>query len=125
MTHMDHLRRAVGLVAGEDYAATRFWVAPTTRIDRDTLKEEGVFATFVKVGARMETPGCSLCMGNQARVRPGATVYSTSTRNFNNRLGDGAKVYLGSTEIATMVALTGKLPDVEQYFSFLERKGQL
>ena len=122
MTHMDHLRCAARLVGGELYAQTRLWVAPTTRLDQETLKHEGGFAQFARVGARLETPGCSLCMGNQARVQPGATVFSTSTRNFNNRLGDGAKVYLGSTELAAICALTGSLPDVEQYFSFLARK---
>jgi aconitate hydratase 2 / 2-methylisocitrate dehydratase len=122
MTHLGHLRHAVRLVSGESYARSRLWVAPTTRLDRDTLKREGGFARLAQVGARLEIPGCSLCMGNQARVTPGAIVFSTSTRNFNNRLGDGAKVYLGSTEIAAMTALAGRIPDVEQYFAFLARK---
>jgi len=82
-------------------------------------------SVFAQVGGRVEIPGCSLCMGNQARVRPGVTVMSTSTRNFDNRLGDRAQVFLGSTELTTISALLGKLPTVDEYFTFLERKGML
>ena len=122
MTHLDHLRSASRLFSGEGYAASRLWVAPTTRLDRDVIKQEGGYAVFAKAGARIETPGCSLCMGNQARVKPGSTVFSTSTRNFNNRLGDNTKVYLGSTEIAAMSALRGAIPTVKQYFECIAEK---
>lgn len=125
MTHLGHHQTAVRLFAGEPYAAGRTWVAPATRMDRDALQEEGGLNVFARIGARVEIPGCSLCMGNQARVRPGATVISTSTRNFNNRLGDGAQVYLGSAEVTAISALQGALPTVSEYFAFLERKGLL
>ena len=89
------------------------------------LQRQGGLSVFAQVGGRVEIPGCSLCMGNQARVRPGATVMSTSTRNFDNRLGDGAQVYLGSTEVTALSALTGALPTAAAYFAFLEKKGVL
>jgi aconitate hydratase 2/2-methylisocitrate dehydratase len=123
MTHLDHLRMAARLFKGEPYANSRLWVAPSTRMDRDVVQGEGGLSVFAQVGARVEIPGCSLCMGNQARVRPGATVMSTSTRNFDNRLGDGARVFLGSTEVTAISALTGALPTVAEYFAFLEKKG--
>ena len=125
MTHLSHLQRAATILQGEPYAISRLWLAPSTRMDRDALQKEGGLSVFAQVGARVEIPGCSLCMGNQARVRPGATVMSTSTRNFDNRLGDGAQVYLGSTELTAITALLGKLPGVEEYFAFLGRKGLL
>jgi len=125
MTHLAHLRAASRLLQDEPYAACRLWIAPSTRMDRDTIQREGGLSVFAQVGGRVEIPGCSLCMGNQARVRPGATVMSTSTRNFDNRLGDGAQVFLGSTEVTAISALTGKLPTVAEYFAFLERKGLL
>lgn len=121
MTHLDHLRSAAKIFSGRGYATSRLWVAPTTRLDKAAIKEEGAFSVFCGAGARIETPGCSLCMGNQARVKPGATVFSTSTRNFDNRLGDGAGVYLGSTEVAAISALTGKIPDVKEYFSTISK----
>jgi aconitate hydratase 2 / 2-methylisocitrate dehydratase len=123
MTHLAHLRTAARLLRDEPYAACRLWIAPSTRMDRETIQQEGGLNVFARVGGRVEIPGCSLCMGNQARVRPGATVMSTSTRNFDNRLGDGARVYLGSTEVTAISALSGVLPTVEQYFSFLDKKG--
>jgi aconitate hydratase 2 / 2-methylisocitrate dehydratase len=122
MTHLSHLQAASRLFAGEAYAEARLWVAPSTRMDRDAIGREGGLATFAQVGGRVEIPGCSLCMGNQARVRPGATVISTSTRNFDNRLGDGTKVYLGSTELTAISALQGALPTVREYFDFLVKK---
>jgi aconitate hydratase 2/2-methylisocitrate dehydratase len=122
MTHLYHLRAASQLLRDEPYAISRLWLAPSTRMDRDAIQQEGGLSVFAQVGGRVEIPGCSLCMGNQARVRPGATVMSTSTRNFDNRLGDGAQVYLGSTELTAITALLGKLPSVEEYFAFLERK---
>jgi aconitate hydratase 2/2-methylisocitrate dehydratase len=124
MTHLSHLRSAAHLLDGEKYAEARLWVAPSTRMDRDTVQLEGGLSVFAQVGGRVEIPGCSLCMGNQARVRPGTTVISTSTRNFDNRLGDGTKVYLGSTELTAISALLGNLPTVQQYFQFLESKSR-
>ena len=123
MTHLSHLRNAARLLRGEPYAVSRLWIAPATRMDRDAIQREGGLSVFAQVGGRVEIPGCSLCMGNQARVRPGATVMSTSTRNFDNRLGDGARVYLGSTELTALAALQGHLPMPAEYFQFLERKG--
>jgi aconitate hydratase 2/2-methylisocitrate dehydratase len=122
MTHLSHLQSAARLLAGEQYAEARLWLAPSTRMDRDALKQEGGLAVFAQVGGRVEIPGCSLCMGNQARVRPGATVISTSTRNFDNRLGDGTRVYLGSTELTAISGLKGALPTVREYFDFLVKK---
>lgn len=119
MVHIGHLQRAAQLVAGKEYAKSQLWVAPPTRMARDILQQEGSLSNFSQVGGRVEIPGCSLCMGNQARVRPGSTVMSTSTRNFDNRLGDGAQVYLGSTELAVYAALYGALPTVEEYFQFV------
>jgi aconitate hydratase 2/2-methylisocitrate dehydratase len=125
MTHLAHLQAAAQLLQDEPYAACRLWIAPSTRMDRDTIQQEGGLSVFAQVGGRVEIPGCSLCMGNQARVRPRATVLSTSTRNFDNRLGDGARVYLGSTEVTAISALLGKLPTVVEYFEFLARKEML
>lgn len=119
MVHIGHLRTASKLVAGKEYSKGQLWVAPPTRMARDTLLAEGGLSNFSQVGGRVEIPGCSLCMGNQARVRPGATVMSTSTRNFDNRLGDNTKVFLGSTELAVFAALYGKLPTVEEYMQFI------
>lgn len=119
MVHIGHLQRAAQLVAGKEYAKSQLWIAPPTRMARDTLQQEGRLSNFSQVGGRVEIPGCSLCMGNQARVRPGSTVMSTSTRNFDNRLGDGAQVFLGSTELTVYAALYGTLPTVEEYFQFV------
>lgn len=123
MTHLDHLRTAIRLFKDEPYAASRLWIAPSTRLDRDIIQRQGGLSIFAQVGGRVEIPGCSLCMGNQARVKPKATVMSTSTRNFDNRLGDGARVYLGSTEVTALSALKGALPTAAEYFSFLSKKG--
>jgi aconitate hydratase 2/2-methylisocitrate dehydratase len=90
-------------------------------MDEHQLMEEGYYATFGKAGARTEMPGCSLCMGNQARVKPGATVLSTSTRNFPNRLGDGANVYLTSAELASVGAILGKIPTREEYLEYASK----
>jgi aconitate hydratase 2/2-methylisocitrate dehydratase len=122
MTHLSHLQTAARLLHDEPYAASRLWLAPATRMDRDAIQQEGGLNIFAHVGGRVEIPGCSLCMGNQARVRPGTTVMSTSTRNFDNRLGDDTRVFLGSTELTAIAALLGRLPSVEEYFGFLERK---
>ena len=99
--------------------ARRLWVAPPTRMDAAQLTEEGYYSVFGKSGARIEIPGCSLCMGNQARVADGATVVSTSTRNFPNRLGTGANVFLASAELAAVAALIGKLPTPEEYQTYV------
>ncbi len=122
MTHLSHLRAAARIFADEPYAKARLWIAPSTRMDRDTIQREGGLALFAQVGGRVEIPGCSLCMGNQARVRPGTTVISTSTRNFDNRLGDGTRVYLASTELTAISALRGCLPSVREYFEFISGK---
>ncbi|MAE69933.1 MAG: bifunctional aconitate hydratase 2/2-methylisocitrate dehydratase [Gemmatimonadetes bacterium] len=116
MTNIGHFRAAGRLLAefGEPLP-TRLWVAPPTKMDRDQLIAEGVYSQFAKAGARTELPGCSLCMGNQARVAEAASVVSTSTRNFPNRLGDGANVYLASAELAAVAAILGKLPTPSEY----------
>ena len=100
---------------GAESLPTRLWVAPPTKMDAAQLTAEGYYSVYGKVGARTEMPGCSLCMGNQARVAEKATVVSTSTRNFPNRLGKGANVYLASAELAAVAAIEGKLPTPEQY----------
>jgi len=122
MTHLTHLEAASRLLEGEKYAEARLWIAPSTRMDRDQIQLQGGLSVFSQVGGRVEIPGCSLCMGNQARVRPGTTVISTSTRNFDNRLGDGTRVYLGSTELTAVSGLLGRLPTSKEYFEFMERK---
>ena len=121
MTNIGHYRAAGKLIqkSGE-YVDTVLWIAPPTRMDEHQLKEEGYYNIFGAAGARLEIPGCSLCMGNQARVKPGATVVSTSTRNFPNRLGKGAFVYLSSAELAAVAALLGRLPTVEEYMHYVE-----
>lgn len=120
MTNIGHFRAAGKLLdAHTGQLPTRLWVAPPTRMDAAQLTEEGYYSVFGKSGARIEIPGCSLCMGNQARVADKATVVSTSTRNFPNRLGTGANVYLASAELAAVAALTGKLPTPEEYLVFM------
>ena len=119
MTNIGHFRAAGKLL--EDFGGvlnTRLWVAPPTKMDRDQLTAEGYYFTFGKAGARIETPGCSLCMGNQARVAEKSTVLSTSTRNFPNRLGTGANVYLTSAELAAVGAIVGHLPTVAEYMQY-------
>jgi len=121
MTNIGHYRAAGKLIQKSgDYVDTVLWIAPPTRMDEHQLKEEGYYNIFGAAGARLEVPGCSLCMGNQARVKPGATVVSTSTRNFPNRLGQGAFVYLSSAELAAVAALLGKLPTVEEYMAYVK-----
>ena len=120
MTNIGHFRAAGKLLdAHKGQLPTRLWVAPPTRMDAAQLTEEGYYSVFGKSGARIEIPGCSLCMGNQARVADGATVVSTSTRNFPNRLGTGANVYLASAELAAVAALIGKLPTAEEYQAYV------
>merc|ERR1712185_208705 len=102
---------------------TRLWIAPPTKMDQEQLTEEGFYATYGKVGARTEMPGCSLCMGNQARVADNCTVVSTSTRNFPNRLGKGANVYLASAELSAVSAILGRLPTPEEYQKYYAELG--
>lgn len=119
MTNIGHFRAAGKLLEQHKGGInTRMWIVPPTRMDEHQLMEEGYYNIFGKAGARTEMPGCSLCMGNQARVAPNSTVLSTSTRNFPNRLGDGANVYLTSAELASVGAVLGKLPTPEEYLSF-------
>lgn len=119
MTNIGHFRAAGRLFeAHKEPVPTRLWVAPPTKMDKAQLIEEGYYSLFASAGARTEIPGCSLCMGNQARVAPGSTVVSTSTRNFPNRLGQGANVFLASAELAAVAAILGKLPSREEYLSF-------
>ncbi|HBA5549879.1 TPA: aconitate hydratase B, partial [Escherichia coli] len=120
MTNIGHFRAAGKLLdAHKGQLPPRLWVAPPTRMDAAQLTEEGYYSVFGKSGARIEIPGCSLCMGNQARVADGATVVSTSTRNFPNRLGTGANVFLASAELAAVAALIGKLPTPEEYQTYV------
>ena len=117
MTNIGHFRAASKLLEGTRDIPVKLWVAPPTRMDAEQLAAEGHYSTFGSAGARMEMPGCSLCMGNQAQVREGATVMSTSTRNFPNRLGKNANVYLGSAELAAICARLGRIPTTEEYMS--------
>ncbi|MFT7300680.1 MAG: aconitate hydratase 2/2-methylisocitrate dehydratase [Porticoccus sp.] len=121
MTNIGHFRAAGKLLDEADKINSRFWICPPTRMDQHTLMEEGYYNIYGKVGARTEMPGCSLCMGNQARVEAGATVISTSTRNFPNRLGDGANVYLGSAELASVSGILGRLPTPAEYLEYASK----
>ncbi|CRL60994.1 bifunctional aconitate hydratase 2/2-methylisocitrate dehydratase [Proteus penneri] len=122
MTNIGHFRAAGKLLdQHKGQLPTRLWVAPPTKMDAAQLTEEGYYSVFGKSGARIEVPGCSLCMGNQARVADGATVVSTSTRNFPNRLGTGANVYLASAELAAVASLLGRLPEPQEYLDFMSK----
>ncbi|MDX5628892.1 MULTISPECIES: bifunctional aconitate hydratase 2/2-methylisocitrate dehydratase [unclassified Brenneria] len=122
MTNIGHFRAAGKLLdSHKGQLPTRLWVAPPTKMDAAQLTEEGYYSVFGKSGARIEIPGCSLCMGNQARVADGATVVSTSTRNFPNRLGTGANVYLASAELAAVASLLGRLPTPDEYQTYMEQ----
>ncbi len=121
MTNIGHFRAAGKLLDKVKGAIpTRLWLSPPTKMDAHQLTEEGYYGIYGKAGARMEMPGCSLCMGNQARVAANSTVVSTSTRNFPNRLGDGANVYLASAELAAVASIMGKLPTVEEYMQYAQ-----
>ncbi|MFZ9215866.1 MAG: bifunctional aconitate hydratase 2/2-methylisocitrate dehydratase [Vulcanococcus sp.] len=122
MTNIGHYRAAATVLDGQGENTARLWVCPPTRMDEEMLKQEGYYAIFEKAGSRMEMPGCSLCMGNQARVEDNTTVFSTSTRNFNNRLGNGAQVYLGSAELAAVCAQLGRIPSKEDYLAIAAAK---
>jgi aconitate hydratase 2/2-methylisocitrate dehydratase len=122
MTNIGHYRAAAKVLEGAGPVKVRLWICPPTRMDEKQLREEGVYGIFAAAGARTEMPGCSLCMGNQARVEDEATVFSTSTRNFNNRMGKGARVYLGSAELAAVCALLGRIPTKEEYLEIMKDK---
>src|SRR5690554_274340 len=117
MSNIGHFRAAGRVLDGKSDLPTRLWVAPPTKMDAMILNEEGYYAMLGKSGARMEMPGCSLCMGNQAQIRKGSTAMSTSTRNFPNRLGVDTRVYLGSAELAAVCALLGRIPTAEEYLA--------
>ena len=115
MTNIGHFRAASKLLAGKRDIPVKLWVAPPTKMDAAELTKEGHYANFGSAGARTEMPGCSLCMGNQAQVKEGATVVSTSTRNFPNRLGKNTNVFLASAELAAIASKLGRLPTVAEY----------
>ncbi len=123
MTNIGHYRAAGEVMRGEGKVAVeKFWIVPPTRMDEQQLINEGYYDVFQAIEAQTEVPGCSLCMGNQASARPGSTVFSTSTRNFDNRLGKGTQVYLGSAELAAVCAKLGRIPSVEEYMSIVPQK---
>lgn len=122
MTNIGLFRALGEVLKGEGVAKAKLWVAPPTKMDEAQLTQEGYYAAFAAAGARIEIPGCSLCMGNQAQVSEGSTVFSTSTRNFDNRLGKNSKVYLGSAEVAAVAALLGRLPSVQEYLDIVAKK---
>ncbi|PPC99134.1 MAG: bifunctional aconitate hydratase 2/2-methylisocitrate dehydratase, partial [Methylotenera sp.] len=122
MTNIGHYRAAAKVLEGSGGIPTRLWIAPPTRMDEAQLRDEGVYSVFGVAGARTEVPGCSLCMGNQARVADKATVFSTSTRNFDNRMGKDARVYLGSAELAAVCAKLGRMPTHAEYLETVGNK---
>ena len=122
MTNIGHYRAAAKVLEGSGNIPTRLWIAPPTRMDEAQLRDEGVYSVFGVAGARTEIPGCSLCMGNQARVADKATVFSTSTRNFDNRMGMDARVYLGSAELAAVCAKLGRIPSHAEYLETVGNK---
>jgi aconitate hydratase 2/2-methylisocitrate dehydratase len=117
MTNIGHFRAASKLLEGKRDIPVKLWMAPPTKMDAEQLSEEGHYGVFGNAGARMEMPGCSLCMGNQAQVKEGATVMSTSTRNFPNRLGKNTFVYLGSAELAAICSKLGRIPTRQEYLT--------
>jgi aconitate hydratase 2/2-methylisocitrate dehydratase len=120
MTNIGHFRAASEVLKQIKGAIpTRLWISPPTKMDQHQLTEEGIYSVFGVSGARTEMPGCSLCMGNQARVAPNSTVVSTSTRNFPNRLGDGANVFLASSELAAVASALGRIPTMEEYMGYM------
>ncbi len=122
MTNIGLFRACGEVLRGEGAVPTKLWICPPTKMDEKTLQEEGYYSVFGAAGARTEIPGCSLCMGNQASVAKDAWVFSTSTRNFDNRLGKGSQVYLGSAELAAVVALKGRIPTKEEYLDIVPNK---
>ncbi len=122
MTNIGLFRALGEILKGEGPVPAKLWIAPPTKMDKQQLTEEGYYSIFGEAGARLEIPGCSLCMGNQANVAQGAVVFSTSTRNFDNRLGKDSQVYLGSAEVAALCALLGRLPTKEEYLDMVPKK---
>jgi len=122
MTNIGHYRAAAEILRGEGFVPTKLWIAPPTKMDKAELTKEAYYSVFGAAGARIEIPGCSLCMGNQARVADKAVVFSTSTRNFDNRMGKDAQVYLGSAELAAVVAMLGRFPTPDEYREFISKK---
>lgn len=122
MTNIGHFRALSEILKDEGQSPTKLWVVPPTKMDEKQLRDEGHYSVFANSGARTETPGCSLCMGNQAQVAENAVVFSTSTRNFDNRLGKGSQVYLGSAEMAAVVSKLGRLPTVQEYMDMVPNK---
>ncbi len=123
MTNIGHFRAAAEIWRGQKFnPAVRTWICPPTRMDQAQLKDEALFSIYSAIGARIEIAGCSLCMGNQARVPDGVNMFSTSTRNFDDRIGNGAKVYLGSAEIGAVITNTGKIPTPAEYFAVYQEK---
>jgi aconitate hydratase 2/2-methylisocitrate dehydratase len=121
MTHIGHFRALAKIVEGLK-TKSKLWVCPPTEMDKDILRNEGLYSILGKAGARIEIPGCSLCMGNQARVDSGSVVFSTSTRNFPNRMGDNTKVFLGSAELGAVVSILGEIPTPEEYEEIMKTK---
>jgi aconitate hydratase 2 / 2-methylisocitrate dehydratase len=121
MTNIGHFRALANVYkhTGVEYLTATTWISPPTRMDEAVLQAEGQYSLFGKIGARREIPGCSLCMGNQARVRPNAVIFSTSTRNFDNRMGRDAKCYLGSAELAGVISILGRIPTADEYRSYM------
>jgi aconitate hydratase 2/2-methylisocitrate dehydratase len=123
MTNIGHFRAAAEIWRGQKFnPAVRTWICPPTRMDQEKLKEEAYFSVFSAMGARLEIAGCSLCMGNQARVPDGVNMFSTSTRNFDDRIGDGAKVFLGSAELGAVITNLGKIPTPQEYLAIYKEK---
>jgi aconitate hydratase 2/2-methylisocitrate dehydratase len=123
MTNIGHYRAAGEVMRGEGkISVEKFWIVPPTRMDEQQLINEGYYDVYKAIAAQTEVPGCSLCMGNQASSREGSTVFSTSTRNFDNRLGKGTQVYLGSAELASVCAKLGRIPTVVEYMSIVPEK---
>jgi len=122
MTNIGHFRAAGKLLeASKSVIPTRLWIAPPTKMDEQQLMDEGYYNIYAQAGARTEMPGCSLCMGNQARIQAGSTCVSTSTRNFPNRLGQGANVFLSSAELAAIASILGRLPTAEEYLAYASK----
>ncbi|MFQ6758658.1 MAG: bifunctional aconitate hydratase 2/2-methylisocitrate dehydratase [Deltaproteobacteria bacterium] len=122
MTNIGHFRALAKILDNRPQVGVRLWVAPPTRMDEEQLKSEGLYSILGRAGARTEIPGCSLCMGNQARTRDNAVVFSTSTRNFDNRIGTSTKVFLGSAELAAVCAVLGRIPTVAEYHAILAER---
>jgi aconitate hydratase 2/2-methylisocitrate dehydratase len=122
MTNIGHFRAAGKIWKDQKNIETKIWLSPPTKMDEAALIREGYYAIYGQAGSRVEIPGCSLCMGNQARVAANTTVMSTSTRNFDNRMGDGAKVFLASAELAAIVAIEGRIPSSKKYFEIMKNK---